>query len=107
MLSKLQEYLINGTEWNEVTYSWDLTGTTYIKKDSDGYVGLSPDRLEVGNEIVITSTGYKDLTLKVTGTGKHWNVEKVTSQSEPETDQRCANICGRSSGNFRYRLQDH
>ena len=36
---------INGTEWNEVTYSWDLTGTTYIKKDSDGYVGLSPDCL--------------------------------------------------------------
>ena len=75
---------INGTEWNEVTYSWDLTGTTYIKKDSDGYVGLSPDRLKVGNEIVITSTGYKDLTLKVTGIEKQWAVEKVTSQTEPE-----------------------
>ena len=75
---------INGTEWNEVTGSWDLTGTTYIKKDSDGYVGLSPDRLKVGNEIVITSTGYKDLTLKVTGIEKQWAVEKVTSQTEPE-----------------------
>ena len=29
--------------------------------------------LKVGDEIVITSNGYKDLTLKVTGTGKHWN----------------------------------
>ena len=75
---------INGTEWNEVTYSWNLTGTTYIKKDSDGYVGLSPDRLEVGNEIVITSTGYKDLTLKVIGIGNNWAVEIVTSQPEPE-----------------------
>ena len=75
---------IDGTEWNEVTGSWDLTGTTYIKKDSDGYVGLSPDRLKVGNEIVITSTGYKDLTLKVTGIEKQWAVEKVTSQTEPE-----------------------
>ena len=85
---------INGTEWNEVTGSWDLTGTTYIKKDSDGYVGLSPDRLEVGNEIVITSTGYKDLTLKVTGTGKHWNVEKVTSQSEPEQTKDAPTFAG-------------
>lgn len=85
---------INGTEWNEVTYSWDLTGTTYIKKDSDGYVGLSPDKLEVGNEIVITSTGYKDLTLKVTGTGKHWNVEKVTSQSEPEQTKDAPTFAG-------------
>ena len=85
---------INGTEWNEVTYSWNLTGTTYIKKDSDGYVGLSPDRLEVGNEIVITSTGYKDLTLKVTGTGKHWNVEKVTSQSEPEQTKDAPTFAG-------------
>ena len=85
---------INGTEWNEVTYSWDLTGTTYIKKDSDGYVGLSPDRLEVCNEIVITSTGYKDLTLKVTGTGKHWNVEKVTSQSEPEQTKDAPTFAG-------------
>ena len=85
---------INGTEWNEVTYSWDLTGTTYIKKDSDGYVGLSPDRLEVGNEIVITSTGYKDLTLKVTGTGKHWNVEKVTSQSETEQTKDAPTFAG-------------
>ena len=85
---------INGTEWNEVTYSWDLTGTTYIKKDSDGYVGLSPDRLKVGNEIVITSTGYKDLTLKVTGTGKHWNVEKVTSQSEPEQTKDAPTFAG-------------
>ena len=75
---------VNGTEWNEVTGSWDLKGTTYIKKDSDGYVGLSPDTLKVGDKIVITSTGYKDLTLKVTGTGNQWAVEKVTSQTEPE-----------------------
>ena len=75
---------VNGTEWNEVTGSWDLKGTTYIKKDSDGYVGLSPDTLKVGDKIVITSTGYKDLTLKVTGTGQQWAVEKVTSQPEPE-----------------------
>ena len=75
---------LHGTEWNEVTGSWDLKGTTYIKKDSDGYVGLSPDTLKVGDKIVITSDGYKDLTLKVTGTGQQWVVEKVTSQTEPE-----------------------
>lgn len=75
---------VNGTKWNVVTGSWDLTGTTYIKKDSDGYVGLSPDTLKVDDEIVITSRGYKDLTLKVTGTGNQWAVEKVTSQTEPE-----------------------
>lgn len=48
----------------------------------------------MGNEIVITSTGYKDLTLKVTGTGKHWNVEKVTSQSEPEQTKDAPTFAG-------------
>ena len=38
----------------------------------------------MGDKIVITSDGYKDLTLKVTGTGQQWAVEKVTSQTEPE-----------------------
>ena len=75
---------VNGTKWNDVDMSYDLTGTTYIKRGSDGYVGLSPDTLKVGDKIVITSNGYKDLTLKVTGTGKQWAVEKVTSQTEPE-----------------------
>lgn len=75
---------INGTKWNEVTGSWDLKGTTYIKRNSDCYVELSPDTLKVGDKIVITSDGYKDLTLKVTGTGQQWAVEKVTSQPEPE-----------------------
>ena len=75
---------VKGTEWNDVTNPWDLKGTTYIKKDSDGYVGLSPDTLKVGDKIVITSIGYKDLTLKVTGIGEQWAVEKVTSQPEPE-----------------------
>ena len=75
---------INGTEWNEVGGAYDLKGTTYIKKDSDGYVGLSPDTLKVGDKIVITSTGYKDLTLKVIGIGNNWAVEIVTSQPEPE-----------------------
>ena len=83
-VEKITGISVNGTEWNEVTGSWDLKGTTYIKKDSDGYVGLSPDTLKVGDKIVITSTGYKDLTLKVTGTGNQWAVEKVTSQTEPE-----------------------
>ena len=75
---------VNGTKWNVVNGPWDLTGTTYIKKGSDGYVGLSPDTLKVDDEIVITSDGYKDLTLKVTGTGNQWAVEKVTAQTEPE-----------------------
>lgn len=83
-VEKITGISVNGTEWNEVTGSWDLKGTTYIKKDSDGYVGLSPDTLKVGDKIVITSDGYKDLTLKVTGTGQQWAVEKVTSQTEPE-----------------------
>ena len=85
---------VNGTEWNEVTGSWDLKGTTYIKKDSDGYVGLSPDTLKVGDKIVITSTGYKDLTLKVTGTGNNWAVEKVTSQTEPEQTKDAPTFAG-------------
>lgn len=85
---------INGTEWNEVTGSWDLKGTTYIKKGSDSYVGLSPDTLNVGNEIVITSTGYKDLTLKVTGIGNNWAVEKVTSQTEPEQTKDAPTFVG-------------
>lgn len=83
-VEKITGISVNGTEWNGVTGSWDLKGTTYIKKDSDGYVGLSPDTLKVGDKIVITSDGYKDLTLKVTGTGQQWAVEKVTSQTEPE-----------------------
>ena len=64
-VEKITGISVNGTEWNEVTGSWDLKGTTYIKKDSDGYVGLSPDTLKVGDKIVITSTGYKDLTLNI------------------------------------------
>lgn len=85
---------VNGTEWNVVNGSWDLTGTTYIKKGSDGYVGLSPDTLKVGNEIVITSNGYKDLTLKVTGIGNNWAVEKVTSQPEPEQTKDAPTFAG-------------
>ena len=83
-VEKIKGISVNGTKWNVVTGSWDLKGTTYIKKDSDGYVGLSPDTLKVGDKIVITSDGYKNLTLKVTGTGQQWAVEKVTSQTEPE-----------------------
>ena len=85
---------VNGTKWNEVDGSWDLKGTTYIKKGSDSYVGLSPDTLNVGNEIVITSTGYKDLTLKVTGIGNNWAVEKVTSQTEPEQTKDAPTFVG-------------
>ncbi len=85
---------INGTEWNEVSGAWDLKGTTYIKKDSDGYVGLSPDTLKVGDKIVITSTGYKDLTLKVIGTGQQWAVERVTSQPEPEQTKDAPTFAG-------------
>ncbi|MDO5817624.1 MAG: hypothetical protein Q4Q26_08420 [Eubacteriales bacterium] len=85
---------INGTEWNEVGGAYDLKGTTYIKKDSDGYVGLSPDTLKVGDKIVITSTGYKDLTLKVIGIGNNWAVEIVTSQPEPEQTKDAPTFAG-------------
>ena len=93
-VEKITGISVNGTEWNEVTGSWDLKGTTYIKKDSDGYVGLSPDTLKVGDKIVITSIGYKDLTLKVTGTGQQWAVEKVTSQPEPEQTKDAPTFAG-------------
>ena len=93
-VEKITGISVNGTEWNEVTGSWDLKGTTYIKKDSDGYVGLSPDTLKVGDKIVITSDGYKDLTLKVTGTGQQWAVEKVTSQTEPEQTKDAPTFAG-------------
>ena len=48
----------------------------------------------MGNEIVITSTGYKDLTLKVTGIGNNWAVEKVTSQTEPEQTKDAPTFVG-------------
>lgn len=61
---------------------------------TDQYIQFSADSFTVNDQIVITSTGYKDLTLKVTGTGKQWAVERVTSQTEPEQPKDAPEIDG-------------
>lgn len=85
---------VNEEVWNAVKFSWDFKGKTYIKRNSDCCVELSPDTLKVGDKIVITSNGYKDLTLKVTGIGNNWAVEIVTSQPEPEQTKDAPEIAG-------------
>ncbi len=61
---------------------------------TDQYIQFSTDSFEVNDQIVITSTGYKDLTLKVTGIGNNWAVEKVTSQTEPEQTKDAPTFVG-------------
>ena len=68
----------------KVSSSFSLKKGEYYMHSTDQYIQFSADSFTVNDQIVITSTGYKDLTLKVTGTGKQWAVEKVTSQPEPE-----------------------
>lgn len=84
-VDNIQQISVNGNNLTKSSFSsWLTKGEYYLCGSSDQYIKFSADSFEVNDQIVITSTGYKDLTLKVTGTGKQWAVEKVTSQTEPE-----------------------
>ena len=84
-VENIKRISVNGNNLTESRFSsWLSKGEYYLCGSSDQYIKFSADSFEVNDQIVITSTGYKDLTLKVTGTGKQWAVEKVTSQPEPE-----------------------
>ena len=84
-VDNIQQISVNGNNLTKASLSsWLSKGEYYLCGSSDQYIKFSANSFEVNDQIVITSTGYKDLTLKVTGTGKQWAVEKVTSQPEPE-----------------------
>ena len=78
----------------KVFFSSSLKKGEYYMHSTDQYIQFSADSFTVNDQIVITSTGYKDLTLKVTGTGKQWAVERVTSQTEPEQPKDAPEIDG-------------
>lgn len=85
---------VNDEEWKKVSssYSSEFSNKAYILRESDGYIkfALKPS-FQLNDIITISSTGYKDLTLKVTGTGKQWAVEKVTSGETQE--QQAPPVC--------------
>lgn len=94
-VDNIQQISVNGNNLTKSSFSSYLTkGKYYLCGSSDQYIRFSADSFEVNDQIVITSTGYKDLTLKVTGTGKQWAVEKVTSQSEPEQPKDAPTFVG-------------
>ena len=94
-VDNIQQISVNGNNLTESSFSSYLTkGKYYLCGSSDQYIRFSADSFEVNDQIVITSTGYKDLTLKVTGTGKQWAVEKVTSQTEPEQPKDAPTFVG-------------
>ena len=95
MLIIFNRYRVNGNDLTKASFSsWLTKGEYYLCGSSDQYIKFSADSFEVNDQIVIKSTGYKDLTLKVTGTGKQWAVEKVTSQSEPEQTKDAPTFVG-------------
>ena len=94
-VDNIQQISVNGKNLTKASSSfWLKKGEYYPWGSSDQCIKFSADSFEVNDQIVITSTGYKDLTLKVTGTGKHWNVEKVTSQSETEQTKDAPTFAG-------------
>ena len=60
---------VNDEEWKKVSssYSSEFSNKAYILRESDGYIkfALKPS-FQLNDIITISSTGYKDLTLKVT-----------------------------------------
>ena len=87
-ITHITKITVNDEQWSEILYSWDAAEKTYKLIPTDSKVQLyTSNSISQNDRIVITSTGYKDLTLKVTGTGKQWAVEKVISQPEPEQVQ--------------------
>ena len=94
-VDNIQQISVNGNNLTKASFSsWLTKGEYYLCGSSDQYIKFSADSFEVNDQIVIKSTGYKDLTLKVTGTGKQWAVEKVTSQSEPEQTKDAPTFVG-------------
>ena len=94
-VDNIQQISVNGNDLTKASFSsWLTKGEYYLCGSSDQYIKFSADSFEVNDQIVIKSTGYKDLTLKVTGTGKQWAVEKVTSQSEPEQTKDAPTFVG-------------
>lgn len=94
-VENIKRISVNGNDLTESRFSsWLSKGAYYLCGSSDQYIKFSADSFEVNDQIVITSTGYKDLTLKVTGTGKQWAVEKVTSQPEPEQTKDAPTFAG-------------
>mgnify|MGYP001775388573 FL=1 len=84
-ITHINKITVNDEQWSKILYSWDAAEKTYKLLPTDSKVQFyTSNSISQNDRIVITSTGYKDLTLKVTGTGKQWAVEKVTSQPEPE-----------------------
>ena len=87
-ITHITKITVNDEQWSKILYSWDAAEKTYKLIPTDSKVQLyTSNSISQNDRIVITSTGYKDLTLKVTGTGKQWAVEKVISQPEPEQVQ--------------------
>ena len=93
-VENIQQISVNGNNLTIARFSSSLKKGDYYKHSTDQYIQFSADSFEVNDQIVITSTGYKDLTLKVTGTGKQWAVEIVTSQTEPEQTKDAPEIAG-------------
>ena len=94
-VDNIQQISVNGNDLTKASFSsWLTKGEYYLCGSSDQYIKFSADSFEVNDQIVIKSTGYKDLTLKVTGTGKQWAVEKVTSQTEPEQTKDAPTFVG-------------
>lgn len=76
-VDNIQQISVNGNNLTESSFSSYLTkGKYYLCGSSDQYIRFSADSFEVNDQIVITSTGYKDLTLKVTGTGSNGLLKK-------------------------------
>ena len=69
-VENIQQISVNGNNLTIARFSSSLKKGDYYKHSTDQYIQFSADSFEVNDQIVITSTGYKDLTLKVTGTGK-------------------------------------
>ena len=94
-ITHIAKITVNDAQWSPIKYSWEATEKTYKLLTTDHKIQLyTSNSISQDDRIVITSTGYKDLTLKVTGTGKQWAVEKVTSQSEPEQTKDAPTFVG-------------
>ena len=94
-IKNINKITVNDEQWRGISYGWEAAEKTYKLIPTDSKVQLyTSNSISQNDRIVITSKGYKDLTLKVTGTGKQWGVEKVTSQPEPEQTKDAPTFAG-------------
>ncbi len=94
-IKNINKITVNDEQWRGISYGWEAAEKTYKPIPNDSKVQLyTSNSISQNDRIVITSKGYKDLTLKVTGIGKQWGVEKVTSQPEPEQTKDAPEIAG-------------